>query len=441
METAMNSATVHAGIMPGVGERRVISKVAAAGFIGNFVEWFDYASYAYLATIIAAVFFPDVSPTAGLMATFGVFALSFIVRPIGGVFWGHYGDKIGRKHALSLSIIIMSLATFAIALLPDFNQIGVWAPVLLLGLRLVQGFSASGEYAGASAFLVEYAPAHKRGLYASIVPASTAAGLLLGSLMVSGMHLFLTPEQMQSYGWRLPFLLAAPLGYIGRYIRIHLEDSPKFREMEESREVSHAPVSLLLSRHRRALVIAIGVTMLNAVGFYIILSYMPTYLAVELGVGETESFMATTIALISYIGFIFLMGILSDRWGRKTMLILASIAFIGLTVPLFSSLASVGFLGMVLIQIVFGAMLTMNDGTLPCFLSEIFPTRVRYSGFALSFNLANAIFGGTAPFIATWLIHLTGNKLAPAWYLVAAAGIALVAMAMSKETSRDPLAD
>jgi len=437
----MNSITAPTAGMPGVGERRVIGRVAAASFIGNFVEWFDYASYAYLATIIAAVFFPDVSPTAGLLATFGVFALSFLIRPIGGVFWGHYGDRIGRKHALSLSIIIMSLATFAIALLPDFSQIGIWAPLLLLCLRLVQGFSASGEYAGASAFLVEYAPPRKRGLYASIVPASTAAGLLLGSLLVSGMHLFLTPEQMQSYGWRLPFLLAAPLGYIGRYIRVHLEDSPKFREMEESREVSHAPIGLLLSRHRRALVIAIGVTMLNAVGFYIILSYMPTYLAVELGVGESESFMATTIALVAYIGFIFLMGILSDRLGRKTMLILASVAFIGLTVPLFSGLGSVGFLGMVAIQILFGAMLTMNDGTLPCFLSEIFPTRVRYSGFALSFNLANAIFGGTAPFVATWLIQLTGNKLAPAWYLVAAAAIALVAMVVSRETSREPLAD
>ncbi|MFC4299266.1 MAG: MFS transporter [Castellaniella sp.] len=437
----MNSDTVRMGTIPAAAERRVISKVAAAGFIGNFVEWFDYASYAYLATVIAAVFFPDVSPAAGLMATFGVFALSFIIRPIGGVFWGHYGDKIGRKQALSLSIIIMSGATFAIALLPDFQQIGVWAPLLLLGLRLIQGFSASGEYAGASAFLVEYAPSHKRGLYASIVPASTASGLLLGSLMVAGMHVLLTPEQLQSWGWRLPFLLAAPLGYIGRYIRVHLEDSPKFREMEASREVSHAPVSLLLSQHRRALLISIGVTMLNAVGFYIILSYMPTYLAVELGVGETDSFIATTIALVAYIGFIFLMGVLSDRLGRKTMLILASVAFICLTVPLFSGLASAGFLGIILIQVAFGALLTMNDGTLPCFLSEIFPTRVRYSGFALSFNLANAIFGGTAPFIATWLIQATGDKLAPAWYLVVAAGIALVAMIMSRETSGEPLQD
>lgn len=426
---------------PHANSSNTIKKVATASFIGNFVEWFDYASYVYLATILTTVFFPDISPASGLLATFGVFALSFIIRPLGGIFWGHYGDKIGRKHALSLSIIIMSLATFAIAFLPSFNQIGVWAPVLLLVLRLIQGFSASGEYAGASAFLVEYAPTHKRGFYASIVPASTAAGLLLGSLFVSGMHLFLSPEDMHSFGWRLPFLLALPLGYVGRYIRLRLEDSPKFREMEKSQQISHAPISLLLSQHKRALIIAIGVTMLNAVGFYIILSYMPTYMSVELGVSESESFAATTIALVAYIGFIFVMGKLSDHFGRKTMLILASLAFVILTVPLFSQLGTVGFVGVVLIQIVFGAMLTMNDGTLPCFLSEIFPTKVRYSGFALSFNLANAIFGGTAPFVATWLIQVTGNKLAPAWYLVAAALIAMIAMAASKETSGKPLAD
>lgn len=418
-----------------------LKKVAIASFIGNFVEWFDYASYGYLAAIITLVFFPPTSPISGLLATFGVFALSFIVRPLGGVIWGHYGDKIGRKKALSLSIIIMSLATFLIAFLPTFQQAGLWAPALLLLVRLVQGFSASGEYAGASAFLAEYAPDNKRGFYTSIVPASTAAGLLLGSLFVTVMLAVLTAEQMQSFGWRLPFLLAAPLGLIGRYIRIKLEDSPKFKAMEQSHQVSDAPVKLLFTTHRRAFIIAIGVTMLNAVGFYTILSYMPTYLSVELKVSESDSFLATTIALTAYIGLIFLMGKLSDRFGRKTMLVVASLFFIALTVPLFSYLGSVGLVGMILIQIAFGAMLTMNDGTLPCFLSEIFPTQIRYSGFALSFNLANAVFGGTAPFVATWLIQATGNKLAPAWYLVGAALIALVAMLASRETAGKPLAD
>ncbi|WP_240668623.1 MFS transporter [Piscinibacter defluvii] len=419
----------------------MLRKAAAASFIGNFVEWFDYASYGYLATVIAVVFFPRSSPAAGLIAAYGVFAVSFIVRPIGGVIWGHLGDRIGRRTALSLSILIMSAATFLIALLPSYEQVGLWSPALLLLVRIVQGFSASGEYAGASAFLAEYAPAGRRGFYTSIVPASTAAGLLFGSLLVAAMHALLTPEQLHSWGWRLPFLLAAPFGLIGRYIRVRLEDTPKFQQLESAHHVAKAPIRELLGTHRRAIVIAFGVTCLNAVAFYIILSYMPTYLSTEMGMGESESFLATTISLAAYIGLIFLMGKLSDRLGRRTMLIAASVLFVLLTVPLFRGLAGAGFLGIVAIQIAFGALLTMNDGTLPCFLSEIFPTKVRYSGFALTFNSANALFGGTAPLIATWLIQATGSKLAPAWLLVAAAGVALAAMLASRETAWGELQD
>ncbi len=421
--------------------RGLLRKAAAASFVGNFVEWFDYASYGYLATIIAVVFFPNVSSTNALIATFGVFAISFIIRPLGGIVWGHFGDKIGRRAALSLSILIMSAATFLIAFLPTYNQVGLWAPLLLLLVRVIQGFSASGEYAGASAFLAEYAPQKKRGFYTSIVPASTAAGLLFGSLLVALMHGVLTSVQMQSWGWRLPFLLAAPFGLIGRYIRLRLEDTPKFRQLESKHHVVKTPIRELLTKHKRAMTIAFGVTCLNAVAFYTILSYMPTYLSTEMGVGETESFIATTISLAVYILLIFFMGTLSDRIGRKKMLVAASLVFIALTLPLFKALGSVEFAGIVGIQVLFGAMLTMNDGTLPCFLSEIFPTNVRYSGFAFTFNSANALFGGTAPLIATWLISVTGNKLAPAWYLVAAAVVALIAMLASRETAWRELRD
>jgi MFS transporter, MHS family, proline/betaine transporter len=418
-----------------------LKKAATACFIGNFVQWFDYASYGYLAAVITKVFFPDSSPVSGLLATFGVFALSFIVRPLGGVIWGHYGDKKGRKQALSLSIIIMSLATFLIAFLPTYAQIGLWAPVLLLLVRIVQVFSASGEYAGASTFLAEYAPNNQRGLYTSIVPASTAAGLLLGSLLVTFMHFALTVEQMESFGWRLPFLLAAPMGLVGRYIRVRLEDSSKFRDLERYHQVSQAPLMQMLRTHKGAFIIALGATMFNAVGFYTILSYMPTYLSAELHLSESDSFMATSIALATYIGLTFVMGKLSDQLGRKTMLITASLIFMVLSVPLFSYLGTVSFVGMVFIQIAFGAMLTMNDGTLPCFLAEIFPTNIRYSGFALSFNLANAVFGGTAPLVVTWLIQRTGDKLAPAWYLVGAALIAMMALLFSRETAGRLLAE
>ena len=417
----------------------VLRKVLTASFIGNFVEWFDYASYGYFATVIAAVFFPEIAPQAALLATFAVFALSFVIRPIGGIVWGSIGDRIGRKTALSWSILIMSGATTVIALLPSYHQIGMLAPVLLLLVRMVQGFSASGEYAGATSFLAEYAPPAKRGFYTSMVPASTAAGLLAGSLMSALLFSQLETAQLHGWGWRLPFLLAFPLGLVGLYIRLKLEDTPKFRELEAKHHVEATPTRELFTTYRKPIIRAFAVTCLNAVGFYLILSYMPTYLITEMGMEESASFLANSIALFAYIFLIFLMGLLSDRFGRKTALIAASVLFIVLTVPLFGMLEGASFAMIVLIQVIFGALLTVNDGTLPCFLTEIFPTRVRYSGFAFSFNTANALFGGTAPFVATWLISATGSKTAPAWYLVAAAVVALVAMLAARETAGKPL--
>ena len=214
-----------------------------------------------------------------------------------------------------------------------------------------------------------------------------------------------------------------------------------FRALEEQEEVATAPVLETIRKNRRPLVIALGAAILNAVAFYVLLSYMPTYLSEELGFGTSESFLATTIALVAYIGFIFFTGMASDRFGRKKMLITASVLFIVFSVPAFALLDGAGFLLVVIIQVVMGGVLTLNDGTLPSFLSELFPTRVRYTGFALSFNLANAIFGGTAPFVATLLISWTGNKIAPAWYLVAAAAVSLCAVLASRETFRDPLRD
>lgn len=243
----------------------------------------------------------------------------------------------------------------------------------------------------------------------------------------------------------MPFLLAAPFGLVGRYIRMSLQDTPKFLEMEKRLEAkecaTHAPVRELLTLHRRSVIIGIGVTCLNAVAFYLLLSYMPTYLSTEMGMSESDSFMASTVSLATYIGLIFLMGKLSDLFGRKAMLLTASVLFLALTWPLFGMLNNQPLIVILMIQIAFGAILAMNDGTLPCFLAEIFPTRVRFSGFAFSFNIANAVFGGTAPFIATWLIQLTGNKMAPAWYLLAAAAVALIAMLASRETAHKALQD
>jgi MHS family proline/betaine transporter-like MFS transporter len=423
-----------ADVAPGVRRR-----VVAASFVGNFVEWFDYAVYGYLAATISTVFFPESDRTTGLMLTFAVFAISFLVRPVGGLVWGHIGDKVGRRTALSYSILIMSAATFAIALLPGYATVGILSPVLLLLVRVVQGFSASGEYAGASSFLVEYAPRGQRGRYAAVVAGRTAAGLLFGSLLAALLTGVLSEGQMHDWGWRLPFLLAAPMGLIGRYIRSRLEDTPAFRALEHDHEVAGTPVLDIFRAHPRALVLGLGATLLNAVAFYVVLSYMPTYLSEELGFGDTESFLATTVALATYIGFIFLTGMASDRFGRRPVLLTASAAFVLCSVPAFLLLDGAALLTVVLVQVVLGAMLTLNDGTLPSFLAELFPTRVRYTGFAVSFNVANAVFGGTAPLVATVLISRTGSTIAPAWYLVAAALVSGLAVLASRETSQQSL--
>lgn len=420
-----------------------VKKVAISSFLGNFIEWFDYGSYSYLALVIATVFFAGGGDTADLIMTWAVFAISFLLRPIGAFFWGSLGDKKGRKWALSISIFLMSGATFLIGCIPSFDTIGWFAPALLLLFRMVQGFSAAGEYAGAATFLSEYAPANKRGLYCSLVPASTATGLLVGSTFATLMTIFMSQPDLITWGWRIPFLLAGPLGLIAHYIRTRLEDSPMYQEMQENYEEVHHevqhPVKTLWGKHRKMLIISFGACMLNAVGFYAVLTYLPTYLETAVGMPADDSQLATTISLVVYIAFIFLSGKISDRFGRKKMLITACVLFVVLTVPAFFLLNTAQFWIVLLVELVMCFILTINDGTLSSYLCETFPTEVRYTGFALSFNLANALFGGTAAMISTALIDATGSNMAPAWYMVFISLIALVAMILSKENSNKSL--
>ena len=427
-----------------VPESGIIKKVALSSFLGNFIEWFDYGSYAYYAVIISAVLFSADDPdTADLIGTFAVFAISFVMRPIGALFWGSMGDKKGRKWTLSVSIFLMSGATFLIGCLPTYAAIGIGAPLLLLVLRMVQGFSAAGEYAGAATFLAEYAPTNKRGLYCSLVPASTAVGLLAASFLAFLTTALLSQEAVLSWGWRIPFLLAGPLGFIAHYIRTKLEDSPTYQAMQavvsgEEDDTPH-PVRDLFKHHLRELIISFGACTLNAVGFYAVLTYLPTYLETAVGMPTGESQMATNIALVVYVAFIFLSGKMSDRFGRKKMLITACVLFVVLTVPAFLILNTANFVLVLGAELVLCFILTLNDGTLSSYLTETFPTEMRYTGFALSFNLANAIFGGTAPMISTWLIAITGSTMSPAWYMVGVALVALVAMILSHENSHKHL--
>lgn len=299
----MSSATIttSARLMnstPQTEEQAMVRKVAVSSFLGNFIEWFDYASYSYFATTIALVFFPTDNHTVAMLQTFGVFALSFILRPIGALFWGSYGDKKGRKAALAHSIMFMSGASFLIGCLPSYSVIGVGAPILLLLLRMVQGFSASGEYAGAATFLGEYAPTSKRGIYCSLIPASTAIGLLAGSTLATLMTANMNSSAMVGWGWRVPFLLAGPLGLIVLYIRAKLADSPVYQSMNDALESKgaasadgqiaaksgmFAPLAELFHNHLKALIISFGACVLTAVGFYTVLTYLPTYLSDTVG--------------------------------------------------------------------------------------------------------------------------------------------------------------
>lgn len=425
----MTTATIE------TNKKKDMSQILAGSAFGNMIEWFDYASYGYLATIIASVFFAPGNETAALLQTFAVFALSFLVRPIGGLVWGHYGDRIGRKKVLILTMCMMSLSTFAIGLIPGYGSIGILAPILLLACRVIQGFSASGEYAGASLMIAEHAPKKKRGLLVSMVPASTASGMLLGAIVTSVLQFSLTDVDLQSWGWRIPFLMSLPLGIIGLIIRLKMEDSPVFSEMKEEKSaVKQLGAVEGIRKHKGKVFIAFGVICLNAIGFYIILSYMPTYLTTVLNFDSLQSTLTSIFTLLAYVVMLPIVGTITDKFGRKPVLMAACILFIVCTYPIFL-LMSMGGAFTLISMILLGAILACNDGVLATFLSEIFPTEVRYSGFALSFNAGNALFGGTAPYLATFLIALSGNDFAPAFYLIAGAIIALVALIKTNETA------
>ncbi len=419
-----------------VTERKVPFKVAASSFLGNFIEWFDYATYAYFAITIGIVFFPE-SEVDSTMLAFAVFAISFIFRPLGAAFWGSMGDKKGRKWSLSLSIFMMTGAAFLIGCLPSFETIGLLSPLLLLCLRSVQGFSAAGEYSGAAVFLAEYSPAKHRGKYCALVPASTAAGLLAGSTAALLIKLLLPEADVIAWGWRIPFLLAGPLGIVAHYIRTRLEDSPTFEEASsETTRIKEAPnpARLVFKKYRKRLLASIAATMVNSVGFYLVLTYLPTYLTSYAGMEAAPAQLATDIALVAYIAILMGAGKVSDIVGRKKMLLGACVAFIVLSIPAFMMLNTASLPIVIAGELILCATLSINDSNIACYQAEMFPTEVRYTGAALGSNIAYVIFGGTASFVATALIDITGNGMAPAYYMMA---ICLVAGIILLFTARD----
>nr|WTB09290.1 MFS transporter [Streptomyces antimycoticus] len=421
------------------GTPSVRRKVATATAIGNFVEWFDSGAYAIMSATIAGLFFPQYDKTAALLATWAVFAGGFIARPIGAAFFGRYGDRIGRNRMLALSVLCMSGSTLLIGLLPSYATLGVAAPILLFLLRAMQGFSTGGEYTGASAFIMEYAPEGRRARYASVVPLTvglaSVAGALTGLLITSA----LDDGALQSWGWRIPFILAGPLGAIGLFLRSRIDDTPVFRALEGRNSVQEAPLREAWRVCRRQVLTLFGYSITNAVGYYLMSSYMIAYMSEEVGYTKSEAMLTSVLAMLAYSAACPVAAAASDRFGRKPMLLVACGGFAVTTLPAFW-LIGTGLPGAITGTIVLAVLVSIIGTSNVPAMVEMFPGQLRASGSAIGYTAAYVLFGGTAPFVATGLVSLAGTPLAPGFYLMALAAVsALVVLFSFRETLRLPL--
>ena len=405
-----------------------------AAVVGNVLEWYDFAVYGYLATIIAKTFFPSSDEIGALLAAFAAFGVGFVARPVGGIVIGRVGDVRGRKAALVLTIFMMAVGTVGIGLIPARRSIGIAAPILLVVCRLLQGFSAGGEWGGSTAFIVEWAPPGRRGFFGSFQQASVAVGLLLGSGIAASFSTALSPEQMEGWGWRLPFLLGGILVPIGIFMRRNIGETPAFISAQEQAPADAGASPLALAAK------AFGFTILWTVAYYVMLSYMPTFTQKYAGLSRTAALWSNTIGLFFLVIAVPAMGALSDRIGRKPLLLACCLAFIVLSYPLFSLIATgAGFATVMGIQILFGLMIALFSGAGPAAIAEIFPTKSRSTWMSTGYSLATAVFGGFAPFTATWLIEKTGSPVSPTYYLIAAAVISALVIAGLRETAHEKL--
>jgi len=410
-------------------------KAIAAAVFGNVLEWYDFAVYAYLATILATQIFPAEDEATALLTTFAAFGVGFVARPLGAIVIGRLGDRRGRKVALITSIYLMAFGTVLIGVVPSFATIGVAAPIVVVIARLIQGFSAGGEWGGSTAFIVEWAGPKRRGLLGSLQQVSVAAGLLLGSGIAALFSTVLAPEAMESWGWRVPFLLGGLIGFVGIYMRRNIDETPAFRD------AANAPTSVSSAEPGAPLAArAFGFTILWTVSYYIFLSYMPTFAQRHLDLTRTDALWSNTIGLLVLVLVVPLFGHLSDRIGRKPLLLLCCLGFVVLPYPLFSAmLGGMPLATIMLIQVLFAVMIAMFSGPGPAAISEIFATRGRTTWMSIGYALAVAIFGGFAPFFATWLIETTGSPISPVFYVIAAAIISAGVILTLKETAHAPL--
>lgn len=414
--------------------KKLLRKAIGASAIGNATEWYDYGVYAATTTYLTQAFFPGDLGTIGTMLGF---AISFVLRPLGGMVWGPIGDRIGRKAVLAMTILLISGATALIGVLPTEAVVGIWAPILLITLRVVQGFSTGGEYGGAATFMAEYAPDHKRGKYGSFLEFGTLAGFVMGTAFVLVLELFLTDDQMQQWGWRVPFLFALPLGLIGLYLRNQMNDTPVFTEMEQKDAIEGSAWQAfrsLLTTYWQPILVMFGLVIALNVANYTLLAYQPTYLKTTIGMTETTGTMVILIGELAMMACIPFFGAWSDKIGRKPMWWGSLIGLFVFALPMYWLMGK-GLAWAIVGFVVLGLLYIPQLSTISATFPAMFPTQVRYAGFAISYNVATAAFGGTAPLINDAVTANEGWELFPAAYMMLACAIGMIALPFLRETA------
>lgn len=433
---ASHTTATNAGaeVPPPASTLKTGRRAVLAASIGNALEWYDFSVYAFFAVYIAQNFFTQGNAGAELLQAFLAFGLGFVVRPLGALVLGVYGDRAGRKAALSVTILVMALGTAIIAFAPPYSAIGVGAPLLIVCGRMLQGFSAGGEVGGAAAFLIEHAPPDKKGKYASWLQASMAISNILGALVATAVTLLLTREQVGEWGWRVPFIVGLAIAPVGLWLRKTLHETPQFEaEMDRQHRAHQAaktPLMQVVRDYPKALATGLGFSVLWAVCVYVLIIFMPIYVQRTLHFSGRQAFLAALIGnCFMAVGCVYA-GALSDRFGRRAVLTWGALLMLAGTWPLLAWLQAAHTLSaLIVVQVAFCVMVALFTGVAPSALSELFPTRVRSTGMSLSYNAAVTIFGGFAPAILTWLTESTGNAFAPAWYVMAASVAALISIA------------
>ncbi|UOD81559.1 MFS transporter [Paenarthrobacter ureafaciens] len=428
----------------------MLKKALGGTIVGNTMEWYDVGVFGYLITTMGPVFLPEADPSVQTLFLLGTFAATFIARPLGGVVFGWLGDKIGRQKVLAATLMLMAASTFAVGLLPGYAQIGIWAAALLVILKLVQGFSTGGEYAGATTFVSEYAPDKRRGFFASFLDMGSYIGFALGAALVSVLQLTLGQAAMEEWGWRIPFLVAGPLGIIAVYFRTKIEESPQFQATLDAQEalakdaashdvhVAKGPIGIIKAYWRQILLAMILAAAANTVG-YALTSYMPTYLTDSKGYDPVHGTLLTIPVLVIMALCIPLTGKLSDRIGRRPVLWIGAGSTVVFSIPAFM-LIGIGDVWSTLFGLALIAFpVTFYVSNLASALPALFPTSSRYGGMGIAYNFSVAIFGGTTPFIVQGLIEGTGDDMMPAYYLMATSIVGGIAIFFLRESAKRPL--